>query len=70
MMAKRYRASRAAKVRKRPACLLLLFYLATLLLYKYKNTMYFLFCVVLKISILKNMPNNLYPQSGFLDLGY
>ena len=63
MMAKRYRASRAAKVRKRPTCLLLPFYLVYLLLYKYKNTMYFLFCVLLKISILKNMPTKLYPQT-------
>ena len=81
MMAKRYSASRAAKVRKRPTCLLLPFYLVYLLLYKYKNTMYFQFCVVLKISILKNMPTKLYPQtklklkcisllSGFLDIKF
>ena len=63
MMAKRYRASRAAKVRKRPACCLLYPTLESLLLYKYKNTMYFAFCVVLKISILKNMPTKLYPQT-------
>ena len=44
------------------------FTLPTLLLYKYKNTMYFLFCVVLKISIQKNMPNKLYPQTKCISL--
>ena len=34
-------------------------YILLVYIYKYKNTIYFLFCVVLKISILKNMPTKL-----------
>ena len=58
-MAKRY----SIQGRPQKARLFALISYAFTFSYKYKDTMYFVFCVVLKISILKNMPTKLYPQT-------